>query len=245
MSKGTISLGPGEKLSVDMGGAWVDISINEIKPAGSDFYPLAQREPAWRDDLLGFSNLTLGGWGCALTCASMVCRTVDWAFTPETLNVELRDVNGFYGAHLDWSVIPQVVPGLKFDGIVNWTNGPADMAAIYGHLERHPLIVWVDFDPGGGHNTHFVLVTERYGDTDLLCLDPWDGYEGRLLLRYGLRDWTLERAIYGMRPLYVDDGAAPEVYLAYDAVVDSWPFVGPGGRAKAWLRRLTKAYGVR
>ncbi len=116
----------------------------------------------------------------------------------------LKPAGGFWHANLNWAAIPRVVPGLFFDGITNWQNTGADMDTVITELEEHPLVLWIDYKPGGGQESHFVLGLEYLPEfEDVLIADPIDGYTGRLLFRYALPGWTLERAIYGMRPLYV------------------------------------------
>jgi len=164
---------------------------------------LSQRDPRWKSAILGFSSYSIGAQGCALTCAAMIARLVNPALYPVALQDLLKPAGGFWQANLNWATVPRVVPGLTFDGITNWEHGGADVDAIIAHLEQHPLILWIDYTPGGGQQSHFVLGLEYLPDfEDIVIADPWDGYTGRLLFRYGLTGWTLARAIYGMRPLY-------------------------------------------
>lgn len=178
---------------------------------------LSQRDPRWSNVLLGHSAYTIGSQGCALTCAAMIARMVDPTLYPPQLQDLLKPAGGFWHANLNWAAVPRVVPGLVFEEITNWEDTGADMSDIITQLEEHPLILWVDFSPGGNLNSHFVLGIEYLPEfEDILIADPWDGYTGRLLFRYGLPGWTLARAIYGMRPLYAADRqhAAASSYIA-------------------------------
>ena len=219
-----ITVGDGETLQVDARpGSSVEIAVQGV-PAGDapQVVPLSQRDPRWRNVPLGHStHYTIGSAGCALCCATMVAGMVELGITPAELQDRLLLSNGFYGANLNWAAVPRVVPDLDFGGIINWVNGPADMGVVYEHLDDHPVILWVDFHPGGGQNTHFVMAFAGFGD-DLLIADPWDGYTGNLLLRYALDDWDLARAIYGIRPLYVTPGGPVDTERVAIAV-DSWP----------------------
>jgi hypothetical protein len=165
--------------------------------------PLSQRDPRWRSTILGFSSYSIGSQGCALTCAAMIARLVNPDLTPPALQDLLKPAGGFWQANLNWAAVPRVVSGLTFEGITNWESGAANVGEIITQLEEHPLILWIDYAPGGGQQSHFVLGLEYLPDfEDIVIADPWDGYTGRLLFRYGLTGWTLARAIYGMRPLY-------------------------------------------
>jgi hypothetical protein len=191
---------------------------------------LSQRYRDWRSVLLGFSQYTIGSQGCALTGASMVARLIDTTLTPPVLQERLKPVGGFWHANLNWAAVPQVVPGLTFDGITNWADSPADMDAIKAHLAQHPLILWIDYTPGGAQQSHFVLALQYLDEyDDIMIADPWDGYSGRMLLRYGLQGWTAQRAIYGMRPLYVTTEQAPAAArfsaLAASPQFDDYPEV--------------------
>ena len=167
--------------------------------------PMSQRDKRWRDTLLGHSTYyTIGSAGCALTCAAMICSQVDGSITPDGLQQMLLPKGGFWQANLNWAIVPEVMPQIVFDGIINWMDEPADIVAVATELDLRPTILWVDFYPGGGFNTHFVVATEMLED-DIMIIDPWDGYQGRLLTRYAQDSWSLERAIYGMRKLYVGD----------------------------------------
>ena len=182
---------------------------------------LSQRDLRWKTTALGFSNYTIGAQGCALTCAAMIARMVDETLFPPQLQELLKPAGGFWQANLNWAAVPRVVPGLIFEGITNWEGVPADVENVKAHLAEHPLILWVDFTPGGAQQTHFVLATAYLPDyDDVLIADPWDGYSGRLLLRYGGPGWTLARALYGMRPLYA---VAPTRALAASYVALATP----------------------
>lgn len=193
--------------------------------------PISQRDAPWRHRTLGFSTYTIGGMGCALTCASMVARLIDDTLTPDKLQDLLKPAGGFWQANLNWAAIPQVVPGLTFDGITNWSNTSADVDFIKAHLIAHPLILWVDFQPGGSQDSHFVLGLrwlDNYDDVEII--DPWDGYTGRLLMHYsivGAPNSTIARWVYGARPLYVQAAqvraAAQFSALTAAPQFDDWP----------------------
>ena len=178
--------------------------------------PLSQRDPRWKNVLLGHSYYTIGSQGCALLIASMACGML-----PLELQDLLKPAGGFWRANLNWVAIPQVVPGMAFDGITNWADRPADVAAVIAELAQHPTGLWIDYSPGGSQNSHFVLglrYLEEFEDIEII--DPWDGAIVRLLSRYAITGWDLGRALYGMRPLYrVAD--TPAAMAAADFVAQS------------------------
>lgn len=122
---------------------------------------LSQRDPRWRDVKLGFSNLTIGGYGCFLTClAWMVGKT------PDVVNDILRKANAFGGA--DRSLIisdrAAIALGLGYFGIEYDVNKEPDW---------FPNIKEVDMSPAPGKQQHFVVRIKDGGKK--FILDPWDG----------------------------------------------------------------------
>ncbi|MEJ5226223.1 MAG: hypothetical protein WHV44_17305, partial [Anaerolineales bacterium] len=58
----------------------------------------SQQDPRWKDGKLGFSNLTLGTHGCALTAVAMLLRGFGFEIRPDSLNDRLKTVGGFMEA---------------------------------------------------------------------------------------------------------------------------------------------------
>ena len=71
------------------------------------------------------------------------------------------------------------------------------MSYVQESVSKRPTILRVDFRPGGALNSHFVLALSMQ-DNDINIIDPWDGAHTKLLQRYALSNWNLERAIYAM-----------------------------------------------
>lgn len=122
---------------------------------------LSQRDPRWRDVRLGFSQLTIGGYGCFLTClAWMVGKT------PIEVNDILRAANAFGGP--DRSLIisgrAAIALGLGYDGMEYNVNKEPDW---------FPNIKEVDMSPAPGKQQHFVVRIKENGKK--FTLDPWDG----------------------------------------------------------------------
>ena len=72
-------------------------------------------------------------------------------------------------------------------------------------LMRSLVIAEVDFiPPTARFNQHFVIIESFTADgDDMHIADPWDGARTKLLERYALDHWDLQRAIYGLRLLRV------------------------------------------
>lgn len=122
---------------------------------------LSQRDPRWRDVRLGFSQLTIGGYGCFLTClAWMVGKT------PIEVNDILRAANAFGGK--DRSLIiserAAIALGLDYDGVEGNINKEPDW---------FPNIKEVDMSPSPGKQQHFVVRIKE--NNKKFILDPWDG----------------------------------------------------------------------
>lgn len=122
---------------------------------------LSQRDPRWRDVRLGFSQLTIGGYGCFLTCLAILTGK-----TPIEVNDILRAANAFGGP--DRSLIiserAAIALGLDYSGIEYDINKEPDW---------FPNIKEVDMSPAPGKQQHFVV---RIKDgAKKFILDPWDG----------------------------------------------------------------------
>jgi len=193
------------------------------QPMGIDI--MYQRDPRWANEYLGHSKLTIGGWGCALTCAAMLGSQYDSNITPLSLQERIKPHNGFSGAYLNWKAVSTVVPELDYNGTINWQNAAADMKSVRLHLKSYPVILWVDAKPGGIQNSHFVVAVDYDEDKDdVLIIDPYDGSMVWLLQRYGLPGTQLARWIYGMRLLVpADRDSVPYVaHAPVTAFFDTW-----------------------
>jgi hypothetical protein len=158
--------------------------------------PYSQRDNRWKDDLMITS--TIGQVGCAMVCCAMLGSQYYTSLTPKTLNDYLRNNSGYTNGNLIyWAKVSGLIPELQFRDYKKWQNVEADLPYVISELEKHPVILQVDFRPGGALDTHFVLALS-YADNDIDIIDPWDGVQTKLLRRYALADWNLKRAIYAM-----------------------------------------------
>lgn len=129
----------------------------------------SQRDPRWASKKLGFSKtLTIGGYGCAITCLTMLLNSLGYSETPDTVNEKLKAGGGYSQLTLlYWSRVPAIWPKVKFTyRDFNYDNVKV---AWYVYGKRIPVIVEVNGAPIGGYRHYVLYVGDRY------CLDPWDG----------------------------------------------------------------------
>jgi hypothetical protein len=125
---------------------------------------LSQRDPAWAEDKLGVSTLTVGRYGCTTTCISMLSDYFGSYKTPKEL------------AHNAYNYTPT--------GLVLWTHLAFDkMKFVWReYFEDTKRIDAAIKDPKQAvilqvnHGQHWVVALRKtwYGN-DYLVLDPWDG----------------------------------------------------------------------
>jgi hypothetical protein len=165
----------------------------------------SQRDARWRDTVYA-SGATFGRNGCYVICVAMIASLAGYTDEPPEVARKLREANCFVGGDLRYLArVPTAYPKLACDGLVNWHGGDADLVRLRAELERGPVILEVDFHPGGVKppgDAHFVVAESFTADgLDLNIADPWDGSRVKLLARYALKSWDLGDAVWGMRLL--------------------------------------------
>ena len=170
----------------------------------------SQNNELWRDDIYA-GGLTFGQGGCLVCSADMIASLAGYTDTPPEFAAKLREVGAFSGALLNHPErIPDAYPLLRYDGTVNWRNVPADLGILQDELNVGPVIVEVEFVPGGAQppdDQHFVVAEMFSADGgDLVVADPWTGTRIKLLEKYAKVGWGLARCIYGLRLLRVAEG---------------------------------------
>jgi copper chaperone CopZ len=118
--------------------------------------PYSQRDNKWKDDKMGSG--TLGNFGCAVTCISMMSE-----ITPAVMNNEIKSVGGYQDNMLIWEKL-DLIKGLDFIKRVR----AYENTEVANNL---PCLVEVNGAPIGG-TTHWVLYIGNQR-----CWDPWDGKE--------------------------------------------------------------------
>lgn len=181
----------------------------------------SQRDPRWKDDKLGYSDLTMGGYGCLVTAASILLTYLGKEITPGELNQKLKDIGGFNGAYFKYDPFVKQFD-MVFSGIENYDSVPAPVERIRTNIEKGlPTIIRVDFVPETRPiDQHFVVVI-GYTEKDLIISDPWTGEEYFLTAKYphNSNAWNQPKyVIYGIREFipnwdYQSDGNALEECL--------------------------------
>jgi len=184
--------------------------VGGAQPGALEKLPLfSQRDKRWAGDRMGGTAQTLGGWGCAVTCAAMVLAQT-YPVDPGLFNAMLGANNGYNiingrEAHLAWERLPDIGQRLEWHGRRSWSRRltNSELREVLTRLESGPLILWVDYHPQTlKMDTHFVVGLRVTADgRDIVIADPVDGVETRLLLRYGADGHDLARAIWGFRDL--------------------------------------------
>ena len=125
---------------------------------------LCQRDPAWCNDKLGKSSLTLGRFGCTTCCVSMVSDYFRHYISP----IELaHNVNNYTKDGLIiWKNLP--LKGFKFD----WRDYEENPAKISVYLKDPDKAVILQVNNGA----HWVVALSKvWFKDDYVILDPWTG----------------------------------------------------------------------
>lgn len=124
----------------------------------------SQNDPRWKDIKLGTSNVTIGGYGCTITCLSMLAN-----LTPDVVNAKMTMSGGYAQGNLvDWTKIKGIIPGLELE----WRGYTYDNNAVKSAISRFGgCLIEVNAAPIGG-TRHWVVYV---GNQKLW--DPWDGKE--------------------------------------------------------------------
>jgi hypothetical protein len=151
-------------------------------PTLIDIAPLWQKDPRWKNILLGYSKTrTIGGWGCLIVTLAMRL-----GITPEEVNDRLKAVGGFTGANVYWQMVQVAFPHLTDFQYIEcyWTLAPLDR--IDSRLaEGIPVHVHVDlYNETASMEQHWVLIIGKSGD-DYVMNDPWTGRQGSFREAYG------------------------------------------------------------
>jgi hypothetical protein len=159
----------------------------------------SQRDPKWRDDKLGTSNLSMGHSGCAIASIAMLLRGHGYSETPGSLNNKLRQLGGFMGAAVVWGSVTGLYPRALFKNTVICRDSDAPIDQITASIQAgQPVLLEVDYSPQAGLQTHWVVAYKRQGQ-DFLVLDPFpypteDNVEVSLMQRFS-HGQNLRRAI--------------------------------------------------
>ena len=134
----------------------------------------SQRDSRWSQQKLGTSTLTIGDYGCAITCIAMMARV-----RPDKVNNIMVSSGAFHqNALVKWAPVSGLF-GLSFQSQGRYYPRIAEVGGLSGFAQ------------------HFVLVMNK----DILW-DPWDGKEKTWgNSGYSFKSWRHLRIIEKVRPL--------------------------------------------
>lgn len=117
----------------------------------------SQNDPRWKTKKLGFSNETIGNYGCLITAIGDM-----WDADPLVVNEWLKNNNGFLSLNLvSWTKLP----GFIWRGWTYEDSKVKEAISKYGSC-----IIETDFNTNPKDGSHFVLAI---GSGQIY--DPWDG----------------------------------------------------------------------
>ncbi|MEA4811147.1 MAG: GH25 family lysozyme [Anaerolineaceae bacterium] len=168
-------------------GAWVRISPDkqewvvsrflEVIKDGivSDVLPIKPLYQRAYPQKLGFSNTTIAGYGCLLTCATMLVNyQLKRNYTPPEMNEIIKRVNGFVSGNLFvFSSVWNAFPGkIGADKLIRTPLTPAPLHEIDTILSTgRPVIVETRLNKA---QQHWVLIVGKC-DGRYVINDPWTG----------------------------------------------------------------------
>lgn len=165
-----------------------------------DVKPVAQRDPRWRDMMLG--DQRFGPYGCLVTSLGMTVGELPSTFLPKLIAAgALGYVN--CRACVNTFNIANVLPG--FPRLTNITSSYPNVPfpdvqiseTILAIKRGQPVVLEVDMNSNvPGEQMHFVLAVGVFGNGRIIINDPW--YEDQALLvdRYGSNNgYAIVRAI--------------------------------------------------
>lgn len=127
--------------------------------------PLSQRDPKWGSKRYAKGPLTIGKYGCALTCLAMMADVSNVA----TANEQMVAKGGYLGNLVYWPMVPKGLPKLKF--VFRSYVYDNNQVKHWIYNRGFPVIVQVDAAPiGAPRSDHYVLFIG-----DHKCIDPWTG----------------------------------------------------------------------
>lgn len=211
-----------ELLATALGG------LNQVMIDDAPSFPAYwQRNPQWAGNRLGpdAGGGTLGGSGCAVTCAAMMATATGCVVRPDELNKWLSEHGGYGRARVGWprnlilwAKVAEFCPALEWRGKVQWGAGGGDAAVIArAMMDRGPVIAEVDFDyTDMDVDQHFVVLLRWLGADEMEIVDPWTGQRGGLVSRYFNPGWSapkgkVARCVTGLRLLQPRLGIEVEV----------------------------------
>lgn len=157
--------------------------------------PISQRDEKYKLKKLGTSSVSIGNYGCLLTCHAMLLNYYGKDFTVDSLNEFYKSKGVFdQGSLINFWAAANCFDDITADEYINCYTTPAPLDTIDKYLaEGKPVIALVDFSPTAGVQTHFVLIIGK--ENDYLINDPWTGETYFFTAKYG----DPAKFIFGLR----------------------------------------------
>ncbi len=133
-----------------------------------EYQSLSQNDPRWKNEKLGTSQSTIGGWGCALVSVTIAARYFGKDILPPELDKKLEP---YYidGNLMNWTALTKIYPDIQF--VEKLTTYDDAKAKQYLADPSYFVICCVDATPlGMPKGTHFFPLL---GDGKIL--DVFDG----------------------------------------------------------------------
>ena len=125
----------------------------------------SQQDPQWKKKKLGFSSVTIGTDGCALTSLAMMLKGFGYDINPATLNKKLKNLgqnNGFIDALVIWGSTPALFQKIVYKNIILCRDYSAPLAQIDSSLAKgQPVLVEIDRSLSAGLQNHWVVLTPK------------------------------------------------------------------------------------
>lgn len=128
----------------------------------------SQRDKRWANKKLGFSNKTIGNYGCTITSlASLLSHVYNEKFYPDRVNDDLKGVGAFVGALVLWSKVEKAYPRLRWiKRAYNYNNAEVAWSV---YVKKVPVLVEVNGAKIGAPRHWVLFVGGRQ------AMDPWFG----------------------------------------------------------------------
>ncbi len=146
-------------------------------------FQLCQRDPHWINHVIGGSDITIGGYGCALSCVSMISAEFGDFKDPAQVaaNTFLFTPDGL----IYWTRVQKFVPAVKF-AWRQYDFSPATIANFVSPgLKASMLKVPINPEKQQFHWLKVVKVVQLKNGVDYLCNDPYTGRQCYAKATYG------------------------------------------------------------
>lgn len=163
---------------------------------------LNQRDVRWSGEIMGFGDVTLGGYGCYLVSLCQGLMDRGWDLNPHTFNQELKNRelfirDGKTNNYIDVGQLANKWPDIfvKFSSVIPYNDVPALPELVN---DSQVVLCRVDAKGIGGLGSHFVLLKGFSGKTAIVG-DPWTGTEDLVTKRYGTLGNILDLRIFDVK----------------------------------------------